>query len=143
MNNSKEVFLPLEESKKLREKYIASFIDTEGLYYKNYILEKEDGFLWDCFISANTIELSEILQSPFLKKAVYVLWDKTSYTPFLHFHIEQVLLIPMEEVLKEPVKYTEDLYLFDDSFKWTYALTHENNEYGRRLCFEQKGKNNA
>ena len=122
----------------LRKKYINSFINTHSAIYIQYISKLTQykdglcyqGYLWDCFVDANNISEKECLRQ--LTKFTYfwVFWDIHSCENILipnywKYPKTAVLRMDYEEYLKLAPTLPEDIYCFDETFKWSIALTHE------------------
>lgn len=127
-----------EKAGRLREKYIASFVDKNSTYYVDYIQKRVLcidgecylGYLWDCLRCAEAVD--EITAVDFISKKehIYIMWDINSCEYIL---IEDYWKYPKTAVLEmngnEYASFQsmlpEDIYIFDESFTWTITLTHE------------------
>ena len=128
------------KSDKLRSKYIQNFVDTTKKYYIELIENKTEfsdglcyiGYLWDCLKDPKVIseaEASRILQG---KKDLYIMWDIHSCE---RIHIPNYWKYPKTSVLTTNMwadafksNLPKDIYLFDDTFRWSVIFTHETDE---------------
>lgn len=140
------VVLDALQSDDLRYKYIQSFVDFASNYYIENIQRTEKfrdgqcyiGYLWDCLINPKIISENEAAQVLQKKKSVFIMWDIHS--------CERILVPHYWKYPKSRILYTdqwsdalrvdlpEDLYLFDDTFRWSVIYTHETDEKGNRYC---------
>ena len=136
-----------EIANKLRERYTYTFINTENEHYKKHILTLKlysdglcySGYLWECLINPVVIRENEVFD--FLcnySGNVYVFWDIHSKDKILtenYWRFDKNAVLEFDsKLLIENCKYLpEDIYVFDDSFEWTYILTHEDKD-GCRIC---------
>lgn len=139
-NSFKEklVTLSLQKGDEVRNRYIETFIDTKGTFYKSYIEPRQKfidgycykGYLWDCLITPILVDQKYIKETLEKLEDVYVLWDIHSCERIL---IENYWKFKKGDVLKLNTKVLisgleflpEDIYIFDDSFGWTLIFTHE------------------
>ena len=128
------------KSDKLRSKYIQNFVDTTKKYYIELIENKTEfsdglcyiGYLWDCLKDPKVIseaEASRILQG---KKDLYIMWDIHSCE---RIHMPNYWKYPKTSVLTTNMwadafksNLPKDIYLFDDTFRWSVIFTHETDE---------------
>lgn len=137
------------ESSFLREAYIDTFVDRTSDYYKSKI-EKTlvfsdgicyTGYLWDCLYVHNRVSFTYVKH--FLQNRVdpvYIFWDIHS-SDLIHikgywkYPKDVVLIVSPSDILDVIPTLPEDCYFFDDSLTWTIALTHEEINYKRRICY--------
>jgi len=131
----------------LRERYISTFINEDMEHYKKYILNLtlcSDGFcyagyLWDCLKTYTVIKENEVFDFLYhCPNSVYVFWDINSKDRIFikdYWRFDKGAMLEVTpKLLPDNYKYLpEDIYIFDDSFNWTYILTHEDKD-GGRLC---------
>ena len=154
-----------EYSDYLRQMYIDRFVDKECDYYKQYIEKLKscndgiyyNGYLWDvlkqpdylhCKLGTFPVPIPErkIQRILWGKKNVYVMMDLHSseenpvglwtqdQRDFRMKYRKRVVCI--EEWPNEIEKsFPKDIYLFDDSLKWSFVLTHEWYGEDSRLCY--------
>lgn len=140
------VVLDALQSDDLRYKYIQNFVDFASNYYIEKIQRTEEfrdgqcyiGYLWDCLINSSIISESEAAQVLQEKKSVFIMWDIHS--------CERILIPHYWKYPKSRILYTdkwsdvlrvdlpEDLYLFDDTFRWSVIYTHETDGKGNMYC---------
>lgn len=130
----------------IRQRYIETFVNTDSDYYNQRIKDRRPfsdglcytGYLWDCFKKPEV--LSEPACFSFLKqkKNIYIMWDIHSaeqiFIPNYWKYPKSAVLLTdcwIDELGKE---LPEDLYLFDSSFTWSIALTHETDLKEKRYC---------
>lgn len=135
------------EAKKIRKQYICEFIDTKSQYYIERILKEKlcvdgfcyTGYLWDCFKMSNVIDEESGINYLSKKKKLMIFWDIHSkemiqIPNYWKFPKDAVVKTTYNEFLENMHLFPEDIYFFDDSFKWTIALTHETNLQNNRWC---------
>ena len=135
-----------EQADCLRSRFIDAFIDQEGEVYTQSISKPfacSDGmcylgYLWDALKDPVLISEMEILCRLSLQDRFYAMWDIHSkdyiYIPdYWKYPKKSVLLVTADEFGSIQHTLPEDIYLFDDSFCWTYVLTHEDLN-GARFC---------
>ena len=128
------------KSDKLRSRYIQNFVDTTKKYYIELIENKTEfsdglcyiGYLWDCLKDPRVIseaEASRILQG---KQDLYIMWDIHSCQ---RIHSPNYWKYPKTSVLTTNMwsdafksNLPKDIYLFDDTFRWSVIFTHETDE---------------
>jgi hypothetical protein len=139
--------LDAEQSLRIRKRFIDEFIDQDAPGFDESIRRlvaftdgmAQTGYLWD-FIKARTlIDEADLWDRVNRRDWVYVMWDIHSSDRIL---IEDYWRYPKDSVLISRPPGTvqagqsflpEDLYLFDDSFAWVAATTHDEID-GRRFC---------
>ena len=141
--------LPLETSDALRAKFVATFVDTsrprfpELIGHRRHFVDGDfyTGYLWD-FLTNFTLVTEEQVWSNVasLGTEIDVMWDLHSSERIL---IPDYWNFPRHALLRGPPKVIhggasflpEDLYLFDETFVWCAALTHEySDDSGERIC---------
>ncbi len=137
------------ESSFLREVYIDTFVDKSSDYYKSTIDRTHEfsdgicytGYLWDCFYEHNRVSYNYIMH--FLQNRtdmIYVFWDIHSkdlirVKNYWKYPKEVVLIVSPDVILDLIPTLPQDCYFFDDSLTWTVALTHEEVNYKKRICY--------
>ena len=135
------------EAQKIRTEYIDSFINRSSEYYRVAIEKKHlykdglcyDGYLWDCYISPIVVGEKEAISYIEQADKLFVMWDIHScekiYIPnYWKFPKEAVIVTDPIELIKLFPLLPEDIYLFDNTFSWTVALTHEVLRGNTRYC---------
>lgn len=140
------LILDLDESNRLREKYIKTFVDTNSDFYNENIRKLRQfsdglyyiGYLWDCFKQPNVVsenKLKEILND---KRNIYIMWDiHSSDRIFIpNYWKFPKLNILFAEFWTDKIKkdLPEDIYLFDETFSWSAVFTHETNANEEPYC---------
>ena len=132
----------------IREKYIDEFIDKGKEYYSQNIKKLNkcsdglcyDGYLWDCFFYFE-IKDEFYCQNYIGKKSeFYILWDihscdKIWIKDYWKYPKDSVAQIKYSEYLKLYNTFPEDVYIFDESFAWSIAFTHETDVQGKNGVF--------
>ena len=136
----------------LRSEYISAFVNCDSPHYRKYIEQKRMftdgicyvGYLWDCLLNMDVISEYRAKMMLTEKRDVFIMWDIHS--------CERILIPDYWEYPKTSVLYTgewsdslmselpEDLYLFDETFRWSVIFTHETNDKGRRYCLYAEGR---
>lgn len=143
--------IPDERAEKLRERFIAAFIDTSSEYYRKYYEKSEYGgrFLWECLNAGGEVVTQE-QAAEFLERfdRLYFMWDFwREGTVFADEYPNAVIEASGGELGRLAVSewnaeieaekhdcYIEhpqlpsDVYIFDDSFSWCVVFTHESND---------------
>ena len=134
------------KSEALRCNYIKSFVDTASAYYKDNIEQNTmfsdglcyTGYLWDCLLNPKIILESKADQLLQEKRRIYIMWDIHScdriFIPdYWKFPKTRVLCADawMED-FKDDLP--EDIYVFDDTFRWSVIFTHETDITDNRYC---------
>ena len=133
-------------SDELRGKYIEEFVDSSSDYYieniKNTRFYSDGlcylGYLWCCLKEPCVVP--EHIARNFLQnqKHLYVMWDistcKNIFIPdYWKYPKRSVMYIEQwTDALKEDLP--EDIYLFDDTFRWSVIFTHETDLNNRPYC---------
>ena len=136
----------------LRSEYISAFVNCDSPHYRKYIEQKRMftdgmcyvGYLWDCLLNMDVISEYRAKMMLTEKRDVFIMWDIHS--------CERILIPDYWKYPKTSVLYTEewsdslmsdlpeDLYLFDETFRWSVIFTHETNDKGRRYCLYAEGR---
>lgn len=134
------------KSDDLRSRYIQRFINTTNDYYVNLVAHQTEfsnglcyiGYLWDCLKNPKVIsevEASRVLQG---KQNLYIMWDIHSCE---RIYIPNYWKYPKTSVLTTNTwsdtfksELPEDIYLFDDTFRWSVIFTHETDEQNNNFC---------
>lgn len=139
-----------KESDSIRDKYINSFLNCNKEGYKDDIetLKKHtdglcyDGYMWDYLKTPEVISLSSIINnlidSP---KEIYILWDlhsndKIWIENYWHYEKKSVLSLNSKDIQSLIKILPEDIYIFDNSYKWSFVITHEQID-NKRWCLAQ------
>lgn len=130
----------------LRRRYIKTFVKFKSSYYIENIKKRKrfkdglcyEGYLWDVLINPNIVseqEADDVLKN---KTNIYIMWDihsceKIYVLNYWKYPKNSILnLEKWEDLLKKELP--EDIYIYDDTFKWTIVYTHEIDEYDNRYC---------
>lgn len=145
--SSEVEIIPPIDAQHFRSEYIHKFINTNSEYYKKYIdvvrLFSDgrcyQGYLWDCLVNSSVIDFEEVVNFGEVLNEVLVFWDIHSQDRILipdywRFGKENVLKLKFGELIANLEYLPEDIYIFDESFKWTLILTHEDDHNGKRIC---------
>lgn len=133
-----------DQKSKVRKKYIEKFIDTKKEFFQQQIEIKYQfidgycylGYLWDCLISPTIIEEKYINLISNEIDYVYVFWDIHScerifIDNYWRFKKDDVLKLSLKTLLKGQKYLPEDIYILDDSFSWSFIMTHEYTDESR------------
>jgi hypothetical protein len=148
---SKDItILQTDDGQKIRQKYINTFVNTDSSFYESRIRTTQHfsdgdyctGYLWDCLKHWEAIPKEQLI--PLIKminKSVYVLWDLHSsdlilISNYWKFPREAVLQLNSEKLLEGFQYLPEDLYIFDDSFSWSYITIHEEDSNGNEVILK-------
>lgn len=137
-----------ETAARIREAYIRRFVDTTAAYYITNIQHRTpcsdgmcySGYLWDCFRKPRPMSREACLA--YLSGAsdtCYVFWDIHSKDRILipdywKYPKDAVLRVTPDELLARMADLPEDIYIFDDTYSWSIALTHETDAQERPYC---------
>ena len=132
------IILSKDDAALTRKKYIKTFINTQKDYYiKNIEALNEcidgycyNGYLWDCFVSPALTEEAYIWDKLKRLDYVFVLWDihsceKIFIKDYWKFDKDDVIKLSPQILSNGLNNLPEDIYIFDKTFKWSFALTHE------------------
>ena len=106
-----------EAAARIREAYIRRFVDTTAAYYITDIQRRTPcsdgmcyfGCLWGCFRKPRP-----------MSREVLPICPTQRVTP--------------DELLARMADLPEDIYIFDDTYSWTIALTHDTDAQERPYC---------
>lgn len=134
----------------LINKYIKLFVNTKNDYYINYIFNRKcysdglcyTGYMWDVFKSSKIISYEEAIKKILSKKELFVCWDIHSkenifIENYWQYPKRSIIQLSSEEFIETLDKFPEDIYIFDTSFSWTIAFTHEE-IHAERYCLYQE-----
>ncbi len=138
--------LDAARSDKLRYKYIQNFVDTAKDYYIKNIEHKTlfcdglyyIGYLWDCLKKPKAVSAAEATRILLEKQNIYIMWDIHSceriFIPNYWKHPKTSVLSvnSWSDSLKSNLP--EDIYLFDDTFRWSIIFTHETDGENNPFC---------
>ena len=133
----------------LRRRFIDAFVNTGSEYYKSAIREERlcsDGMcylghLWECFMAPGRVTEKHVLDTLSGFDRLCAMWDINSQDRIpvpdhRKYPKRAVLELTKEELSAVLPTLPEDVYFFDGSFSWAFALTHEYNDKGGRYCLE-------
>ena len=140
-----------QKASNIRKNFINSMINKNSEYYINNIHKLHSfkdgfcyiGYLWDCFNSFEQKDESYCLNYIESLDEIYVMWDIHSceriFIPdYWKYPKESIIALSHTEYIKLKNSFPEDIYIFDSSFSWCCALTHESDEDGNRYCLFAK-----
>lgn len=138
--------LSAPESSFWREAYIDAFVDSTSEHYRKYIASScqfsdgshYEGCLWDCLRSPTRITTERFRREVARYPEVMVMADDHSRdrvisAPLWPYAPLSVARFSPSLLLESLVELPEDLYMFDESMKWSLVLTHED-DGKRRIC---------
>lgn len=131
--------LSSELSHQIRERFVDEFIDHSDPLFEETIGQFHEfadgraytGYLWDFIKSRVLIDEAELWSRVNRRDWIYAMWDIHTSE---HIRVEGYWRFPKESVLvsRPPAGVQngqaflpDDLYLFDDSFAWVAATTHD------------------
>lgn len=133
----------------LRRRFTEAFVNTASGYYKTAIREERLcsdgmcylGYLWDCMKAPERVTEKRVTDTLSGMEKVYAMWDINSKDRILipdywKYPKRAVLELTKDELSAVLPTLPEDVYFFDGSFTWAFALTHEYNDKGGRYCLE-------
>jgi len=133
-----------EHAEDIRKRYIKEFVNTKKEYYDKYInklQEFEDGFcytgyLWDCIVESQVVDFEFIKSQKNNLADVFVFWDihtkeRIFIKDYWKFNKNDILKLDFNTLINNLKYLPEDIYIFDQSFRWTLILTHEYFDSGR------------
>ena len=146
--------LPARKAAVLREHFIETFLDTKKDFFQRNIRQTKrfsdgvcyTGYLWDCIVRYSRISLNALLRKLLSHDKVYVMWDVHSCERIL---MPNYWLFPKDAVLEVNTDFLasnlaflpQDIYIFDDSFRWALIPTHEYDEKGDILLSAKPAQN--
>ena len=147
----------LDQSKSdiLRNEYISAFVNCDSPHYKKYIEQRRMftdgmcyvGYLWDCLLNMDVISEYRAKMMLTEKRDVLIMWDIHSceriFIPDYWKYPKTSVLYAAEWSDSLMSDLPEDLYLFDETFRWSVIFTHETNDKGRRYCLYAEGRGNG
>ena len=132
----------------LRAQYCNKFVNVNAESYQEQIAFRHKfidgycylGYLWDHIINPIIIAEEDIAQKAADLSRIYVFWDIHSCERILiknywKFDRDAVLKMNMATLLQGEGYLPEDIYIFDESFTWTFIKTHEDIR-GMRFCLK-------
>ena len=138
-----------QSANSIRNRFIETFINKKCEAYVNDIskpFQCSDGicytsYLWDALKNPSLVSEENIKENLKHFKKFYIMWDIHSkdyiFIPnYWKYPKECILLLTAVEFRKMQNDLPEDIYVFDDSFNWTYVYTHEEMN-GKRYCLMQ------
>jgi hypothetical protein len=139
--------LDYEQSTRIRDRFISEFIDQGDPLFDESILQRHDfpdgkaytGYLWDFIGARALVSEGELWARVTRREWIYAMWDIHSSNRILikdywRFPKNSILVGQPPELIREGQAYLpEDLYLFDDSYAWVAATTHDEID-GERFC---------
>ena len=140
--------LQKELANTVKELFLLSFIDQDSSRYREQIAIRRHcsdgdcyyGYLWDFLKNKKPKTEKYCFQFLSSKQKLYLFWDSHSkdriyITDYWKYPKESVIELSGIEFVQYSNTFPEDIYLFDDSFFWSIAFTHEYSDKGRRMCF--------
>ena len=140
-----------EEAARYRNLYIKKFVDpyTHAQCYQERIEQLYafsdgfcyDGYLWDFLKSETYIgETQSEEYRKFLKK-VFVFWDNNSkdrifIKDYWKFDKKDVIELDYNLLLDHLEFFPEDIYITNETLRWTIVFTHEDDLLGKRLIIQ-------
>lgn len=132
----------------LRDQYCNKFVNVNEESYQEQIESRHKcidgycylGYLWDHIINPIIIAEEDIAKKAVDLGKVYVFWDIHScerifIKDYWKFDKDAVLKMNMATLLQGEGYLPEDIYIFDESFTWTFIKTHEDIR-GMRFCLK-------
>jgi hypothetical protein len=129
-----------------RKKYIAKFINTESVDYKNHILNLKqysdglcyEGYLWDFLYDFSKIYFDDLQKYRSAIKKINVFWDihsseKILINDYWKFNKDSVIELDFNLLLDNLGYLPEDIYISNENIEWSLILTHEY-ENNKRIC---------
>ena len=117
----------------LRARWVDVFVDESGDYFQKQIRDWRfpyRGYLWDCLRGGQPVSETEVWHRAAKSGSVYVMWDmhdssRVAIPGYFRFSIGSVLVSSPGTIEVGHEFLPEVLYIFDKTFEWTTALTHE------------------
>lgn len=136
-----------EQGDLFRALYIETFIDTTKEWYRKYIAVRKkcsdglcySGYLWEYLKECTKITEQELKLRLSPLSDVFVMWDIHSKDRIVcpgywKFKKDAVIKVPARALLEGLDFLPDDIYIFDQSLKWSLIFTHED-DGKRRICF--------
>lgn len=129
INITKLPHLPKKESNSLRDAYIRTFFDTDSVDYRKYHFElywkQGVGYLWGFLKQPFTsVHLEDVKQFVQQKEQVLFFWDSSSRVG-TEISRKYIYKMQTEILLNQYDRFTDDLYIFDETLTWTAVISHE------------------
>lgn len=131
----------------LRKKYIEYFIDINLEYYSERIKRQimcsdgmcYTGYLWDCLKNKFLMSEKDCFRYIENTEKIYAFWDIHSqdriFVPnYWKYPKDAIVEMQYKELLENINTFPEDIYIVDETFKWSVIFTHEVNEQQERYC---------
>ncbi|WP_040948961.1 hypothetical protein [Gorillibacterium massiliense] len=142
-----EVINPIE-AETFRKSYLDCFINTNSKQYIDNI-EKlylfSDGFcyigyLWDCLNQKRPDDFENLINELPITP-ILVMWDIHSkerifIDNYWIFNKADIIRLDKEKLINNLELLPEDIYIFDESLKWSIIFTHEEITQGKRYCLK-------
>ena len=146
--------ITLSETKALekRKEFIEKFVNQSSNYFSIYIQDpfiyKKQGtyigYLWDCLKEKVIIDYEKAMEFITKQDNIYIMWDINKYSKKRYDYFNDKLMsvgFPIQTIIQTSGKdylinektFPEDIYIYDNNFKWTIALTHEYFD-NKRFC---------
>ena len=135
-----------QKAEEFRRKYISLFVNTESEHYNQYIAKlrmfkdglRYTGYLWDCFINPTLVSAAYCDNYLKRKGEIYIFWDihsceRIPIPDYWKYPIDCLMCMTYDEYQEHKHVLPEDVYIFDETFSWTIAYTHEDIE-GEQYC---------
>lgn len=132
------VVVPAQEAEQLRADFVASRLDPQYKAQASEALALRQfrdglaytGYLWDFLADKEVVQETTIWHRVSARDAVFAMWDihsteRIRIPDYFKFPKDAVLRADPESLGRGLPFLPEDLYLFDDTFEWAGALTHE------------------
>jgi len=139
------------EGQNLRRRYLAVFVDQASEYFKVRIAPESyddagvfyEGYLWDTLKSPEVIDWQQFEAGLRACNPVFVMWDLHSpdrilIDNYFKFGRDVIIAADSETILTGLRYLPEDLYVFDEQFRWSLIATHEYVDGSGRWCLRQK-----
>jgi hypothetical protein len=136
-----------QDSSFWRQAYLEAFVDTASDHYLRYIGSprlfsdgmRYEGYLWECLRSPARITIERFGHEVVRYPEVWVMADDHSRdripgAPLWPYPSGSIARFAPSVLLESLAGLPEDLYVFDESVRWTLILTHED-DGKRRICF--------
>jgi len=134
------------DGERARKRYIETFVDTKGEFYKTYIQKRHKyidgycytGYLWDILYHKIAVSEEYIQEIAKNMNDIYVFWDIHSCERILiedywKFEKNNVLKMNISTLILGLDYLPEDIYIFDEKCKWSFIFTHEYTD-NHRYC---------
>ncbi|MGO0058824.1 hypothetical protein ACTID9_02105 [Brevibacillus fluminis] len=136
VNITKLPHLPQKESTSVRDAYIRAFFDTDSEDYRKHHFQlywnQGVGYLWGFLKSPFTsVHLEDVKQFLQQKEKVLFFWDSPSHIG-TEVSRKYVYQMQPQNLLNHYERFTDDLYIFDETLTWTAVISHESNADGFR-----------